>query len=658
MSEINGLLLDNRYEILSVVGSGGMATVYKGRDHVLNRMVAIKVLKQEFNSDSDFVAKFEKESQSAASLSHPNIVNVFDVGMDHDMHYIVMELITGHTLREYLNKMHGFMKEEAVVNIIMQIGSALQHAHQNNIIHRDIKSQNILVSETGSVKVADFGIARAATKSTLVNTKEIVGSVHYASPEQARGGYVDARSDIYSLGILMYELITKELPFDGETPVSVALKQLRDHLPDPRTINANVSDGFASILSKATAKDLNQRYQSIYELMEDLKRLSVDKRFVVKTEGYLNDETTILPKITEEDIMKHDQNRTRKSTKQKASKPVSKLNITLVVVAALIVSMLVFSLVAINKFKEIFNVDIVTVPNVVGMDVDEAVRAIQDKGLVADTTERKYNNDIDEDIVISQNYAEGEELKEGFTVKLVVSNGAVRVLVPNVVQQDLVKARVMIENENFEVGEIKYEFNDLPTGTVISQSPKSGVKEAEGTLIDLVVSQGQEIKTVLVPNVSGKTIREAESELNALGLKLGSIEYELSDEFEEGMIISNQGVGQTYEQGSEVSVVVSNGPENVDGDGTGEGNGDGTENGDGTGDNYSEISVAIFASTFMHDPENIRIEMIQGETRTVVYENTHTKAEGDFRIKIRGTGFATLEVFYSDQLVSQETIQF
>jgi serine/threonine-protein kinase len=385
--------------------------------------------------------------------------------------------------------------------------------------------------------------------------------------------------------------------------------------------------------------------------MEDLKRLSVDKRFVVKTEGYFNDETTILPKITEEDIMKHDQSRKRQTAPKKTSKPVSKLNITLVIVAALIVSMLVFSLVAINKFKEIFNVDIVTVPNVVGMDVDEAVRAIQDIGLIADTTERKYSNDIDEDIVISQNYAEGEELKEGFTVKLVISNGAVKALVPNVVQQDLAKARVMIENDNFEVGEIQYEFNDLPSGTVISQSPKSGVMEAEGMSIDLVVSQGQEIKTVLVPNVSGKTIREAESELNALGLKLGSIEYELSDEFEEGTIISNEGVGEAYDQGTEVPVIVSNGPETLDGDTTG----DGSET---SGDAYSEISVAIFASTYIHDPENIRIEMIQGDTRTVVYENTHYKADGDFRIKIRGTGQATLEVFYTDQLVSQEPIQF
>ena len=654
MSEINGLLLDNRYEILSVVGSGGMATVYKGKDRLLNRWVAIKVLKQEFNTDADFVQKFEKESQAAASLSHPNIVNVFDVGVDHDMHYIVMELVSGNTLRDYLNKMHGFMKEEAVINIIMQIGSALQHAHENNIVHRDIKSQNILVSDTGSVKVADFGIARAVTKGTIVNTKEIVGSVHYASPEQARGGFVDARSDIYSLGILMYELITKNLPYDGDTPVSVALKHLREVLPDPRDVNPNITEGFVSILDNATAKDLNQRYQSIFDMLEDLRRLSGDKNYVAKNETYFNSQTMILPKLSEEDIMKNEQSKlsSRQNVRKSGSKSVSKLNATLVVVGALIISLLIFSIIAMNRFKEIFNVQIVSVPNVVGLSVDDAVRNIQDIGLVADTTEHKFSNEVPADFVISQNYAEGEELKEGFTVKLVISNGSVETLVPNVVQQDLAKARVMIENSSFTMGDIKYEFNDLPSGTVISQTPRSGIKAVEGDPINLVVSQGKEVRTVLVPNLSGKTLSEAESELAALGLKIGSIEYELNDNFDEGTIISNAGVGDTYDMGSEVAIVLSNGPETIP-------NTDTTNNNTSTTtEDVSEISLAISVATFINDPEVIRIEMIQGTERRVVYEATRTKAEGDFRVKVSGSGFATIEVYFSGQLVSQESIQF
>jgi len=670
MSEMNGLLLDKRYEILSVVGTGGMATVYKGKDRVLNRMVAIKVLKQEFNADDDFVEKFDRESQSAASLSHPNIVNIFDVGFDQNMHYIVMELVNGHTLKDYLNKMQGFMKEEALINIMMQIGSALHHAHENQIIHRDIKSQNILVGEAGNIKVADFGIARAVTSTTIVNTKEVIGSVHYASPEQARGGYVDCRSDIYSLGILMYEMATKALPFNGDTPVSVALKQLRDTVPDPKQINPNISPGFVSVIKKATSKDLNQRYQSVFEMMDDLKKLSVNKQFIVNNEGYLSDETMILPSLSEEEIMQHEQRKKQSRPVSKKKKaPVSKLNISLVIVGALIISLLIFLVIAFNRFEDIFNVKVVEVPNVVGKTVDEAVREIQDIGLIADTTERRFTNDIAKDVIISQNYKPGDELKEGFTVKLVVSNGAIQAIVPNVVQQDLTKAKVMIENEKFEVGEITYSFGDLPAGTVVSQSPKSGIKADEKTPIDLVVSQGPEIKTVLVPNVSGKTIKEAESELNALGLKLGSIEYELNDSFEKGIIISNEGVGKSYNQGSEVAIVLSNGPTTADGttpgDDTTPGDGttnpdDGTTPGDGTvtPPTESEISLALYASTFANDPEIIRIDLLQGTTRTVVYEETHYKADGDFRIKVKGSGYATIEVYYSGVLVSQESVQF
>ena len=282
MVQLIGRNLGNRYEIIEIIGTGGMAVVYKGRDLVLNRLVAVKVLKEEFSTDQDFVKKFQHESQAAASLSHPNIVNVFDVGFNDDVHYIVMELVNGNTLREYLNKMQGFMKEEAIINIGLQVASALSQAHENNIVHRDIKSQNVLINENGSVKVADFGIARAATTATIVNTKEVIGSVHYSSPEQARGGFVDARSDIYSLGILLYELATKALPFEGDSPVTIALKQIKDALPNPQQINTEISEGLASIIHKCGEKMPSERYQSVNALIEDLKMLRADKQFTVQ----------------------------------------------------------------------------------------------------------------------------------------------------------------------------------------------------------------------------------------------------------------------------------------------------------------------------------------------------------------------------------------
>lgn len=656
MTQIIGSILSNRYEIIEVLGTGGMATVYKGKDLILNRMVAVKILKTEFNSDEEFVNKFKKESQAAAKLSHPNIVNIFDVGFSDDHHYIVMELVSGNTLKDYLVHMQGFMREEAIIKIVTQVASALTEAHDKDIIHRDIKSQNILVSENGSIKVADFGIARAATTSTLVNTKEIIGSVHYASPEQARGGYVDARSDIYSLGIMMYELATKELPFEGDTPVTVALKQIKDELPNPQDVNPSISDGLASIIKKATEKNPSDRYQDMLAFINDLKMLKSDKDFIANSFNRTSQETAVLPKITEEQLNRY---KTTKSVDKKINqvpnelKP-TRLNTTLVVLAALVMAILVFGVFALNQFKTIFDVDLVTVPGVVGMPVDEAVRAMTDVGLLTDVTERRFNDDIEVDHIISQSYVEGEELKEGFTVKLVVSNGGVQSLIPNVKQQTLSKARVMIEVEGFEVGEITYEFNDFPEDMVIDQTPKSGMKMDEGTVIDLVVSRGPEVKTFIVPSVIGMTIREAEVTLNQLGLKLGSISYELNDATEKGRVITQEYLGTEVNQGTEIPVIVSNGPETIIEDPTQPEEPVGTES-------ELRLTIHLELEKFSGDTETIRIEMLQNGVSKVIYENVHSKSEGpDIAIQktITGTGTATISVFYGSVKGYEQEIEF
>ncbi|MDW7662736.1 MAG: Stk1 family PASTA domain-containing Ser/Thr kinase [Bacillota bacterium] len=656
MTQIIGSILSNRYEIIEVLGTGGMATVYKGKDLILNRMVAVKILKTEFNSDEEFVNKFKKESQAAAKLSHPNIVNIFDVGFSDDHHYIVMELVSGNTLKDYLVHMQGFMREEAIINIVMQVASALTEAHHKDIIHRDIKSQNILVSENGSIKVADFGIARAATTSTLVNTKEIIGSVHYASPEQARGGYVDARSDIYSLGIMMYELATKELPFEGDTPVTVALKQIKDELPNPQEVNRSISEGLASIIKKATEKNPADRYQDMVAFIDDLKMLKSDKDFLANSFNRTNQETAVLPKITEDQLMRY---KTTKVADKKINqvpdehKP-TRLNITLVVLAALVMAIMVFGIFALNQFKNIFDVDLVPVPSVVGMPVDEAVRAMTDVGLLADVTERRFNDDVEADHIISQSYPEGEELKEGFTVKLVVSNGGIQSLIPNVKQQTLSKARVMIEVEGFEVGEITYEFNDFPEDMIIDQTPKSGIKMDEGTVIDLVVSRGPEVKTFIVPSVIGMTIREAEVTLNQLGLKLGSISYELNDGTEKGRIITQEYLGTEVNQGTEIPVIVSNGPETIIEDPVEPEEPVGTES-------ELRLTIHLELEKFSGDTETIRIEMLQNGVSEVIYENVHSKSEGpDIAIQktITGSGTATISVFYGSVKGYEQEIEF
>ncbi len=663
MSSIIGTVLDKRYEIQGVVGSGGMATVYKAKDLALNRMVAVKILKSELSDDEEFVSKFEKESQAAASLSHPNIVNIFDVGLDGNHHYIIMELINGNTLRDYLNRMQGFMREEAIINIALQIASALHHAHQNNIIHRDIKSQNILVNENGSVKVADFGIARATTKSTIVNTKEVVGSVHYTSPEQARGGFVDARSDIYSLGILLYELATKELPFVADSPVAVALKHIKDELPDIHLINDQIGDGLISIINKAAQKDLASRYQSVQEMIDDLKHVRNDKNYIVEEHIYLNDETMVLPQISEEDIMKHQMKRQqpvgRKTPNTKPAKggrspasgkePVNKLNATLVVLAALLVSLLVFSVFAVNKIQDMFKSEIVLMPQVEGKSSEEAIRLLNESGLIADTTERRYNNDVELGHVISQAVKEGEELKEGYTVSLVISNGPVLSTVPNIVHKTLQEATVKVENASLGIGETTYEFNDLPSGMIIEQDPKAGVQIPEGDKVNVIISQGAKITTVLVPNLSGKTLQEAEKELNSLGLKVGTVDEQNSEEVVAGLVISNAKVGNEANQGETVNIVLSKGSE------SGSENGTGTENGD------AQLTSRLFViptDTFINDPEAIKVEMVQGEVTTVVYEKTHQKSEKEVKFTIKGAGSAVINIYFSGQLVSTQYIEF
>ncbi len=670
MNQLIGSNLGNRYEIIEILGTGGMAVVYKGRDLVLNRMVAIKVLKQEFSSDEEFVKKFQKESQAAASLSHPNIVNVFDVGYNENVHYIVMEIVNGNTLRDYLNNMQGFMKEEAIINIGLQIASALSQAHQNDIVHRDIKSQNILINEQGSVKVTDFGIARAATTATIVNTKEVIGSVHYSSPEQARGGFVDARSDIYSLGILLYELATKTLPFEGDSPVTIALKQIKDDMPNPQNINSNISDGLSSIIHKCTEKIQNDRYQSVLDLIEDLKELRGNKAFIVQNQMYNNHETTVLPIISEEVLLahqtKHRQPRNTSDEEQNSmaslapkSTPTSapqknKLNMSLVILAALALAVIVFGVFAFNKFQEIFDVNEVNVPGVVGLSTEEAIRTLKEAGLNSDVSEQRVHNEIEAGFIISQSHEEGDKVKEGFTIKLVVSSGGIQSIIPNVKQQTLTEARVMIENDGFVVGEVTYAFNDLPEDMIISQTPKAGIKMPQGTVVDLIVSQGLETDNLIVPSLETKTIREAESTLNSIGLKLGEISYAISTSVEKGLIISNSKVGTEVEPGTFINIVVSSGE-------TEETTEASTEATTEAISSELRLLVPIETDKFLQDSETIKIEMVQGDVRTIVYEKVHSKSEGpvfEVQCRVSGTGDAKILVYYGEVVGLEQDIQF
>lgn len=652
MKELIGKRLGARYEILEQIGLGGMAYVYRGRDTVLNRFVAIKILRPEYNTDEDFVRKFRRESQSAAGLSHPNIVNVYDVGYEEDIHYIVMELVEGNTLKDYLDKMQGFMKQEAVINIGLQIASALSQAHQSGVVHRDIKAQNILINEEGRVKVADFGIARAVTGATIPNTKEMMGSVHYASPEQSKGNYIDARSDIYSLGILLYELSTKQLPFEGESAVEIGLKQIETPCPDPRRQNPDLSKGLAAVILRCTEKRPSDRYQSVEALAQDLKALRANGQFVPSGKP---EPVAYTPPVHSTGGLEEEKVGMQRNT----------LNTTLVVLSALVLAIIFVGIGALIKARSDFDASLSEVPDVRDKVLEEAVRTLADAGFNTDTSEQRMSDLVPEGHVISQSEDAGERLKRGFTVKLVISTGPLRALVPTLTQGTLDEARIAIEKAGFSDGEVVYEFSDFAKGTVLKQSPKAGVKMPEGTSVDLWVSKGPKEQNVAVPNLEKLTIREAESNLNRIGLKLGQITPVFDDAIEKDHIVSNTRIGESVPPGTAIDVDVSQGPETTV-PSTEAATTSPSEETTSPGAAHPvpgelKLSVTVDSTQFESESEIVKIEMVQGTSVTVVYEKMHSKSEGaeiPIDTTVKGMGTALIRVYYGGTVRLEQTIQF
>lgn len=671
MTQLIGKILSNRYEVVEIIGVGGMATVYEGKDLLLNRMVAVKVLKAEFNADEEFVKKFKQESQAAAKLSHPNIVNVYDVGFSDDVYYIIMELVKGSSLKEFLTGVQGNIREDAIVNISLQIASALEEAHSKDVVHRDIKSQNILVNEQGNIKVADFGIARAATVSTatIVNTKEIIGSVHYASPEQARGGFVDARSDIYSMGILLYELVTKTLPFEAESPVAVALQQIKDEIPDVRFIRKDISENLSRIILKMTQKSPSDRYQNAAELIADLKSIK-ENRVLAETKVVNgSDRTMVMPKISKADLDAHASKSPQTSQKKtlgmrfKSLFEGKPLNVALVIVGAFTLALLVFGMLFLGKAKNFFQTPIVAMPMVENKPIDEATQILTDLGLVVEATEKQASAEVPVDYVLDQSVEEGVEVKKGFTVSLIVSSGAKDSNVPNVIDQKEAEAIEMITNNGFAVGAVDEEFSEMPAGIVINQSPRSGTDLKEGSSIDITISKGPKEVKYVVPPVKGMTIREAETALTKLGFKLGRIDKEFSTD-EKGLVIAQSYMGVEMPTGTVVDIVVSDGekPEEKPVEPPKEGE---TTSGNTGGTDAPLVqktsAYVIYTSDFQADSAVVRIELQQGDKVTVVYSKEHFKSEGleiNVGFTIKGSGEAKIVVYYDDQKAYEEPIKF
>ena len=548
----NKLLL-GRYEIIEKIGEGGMAVVYKAKDRLLNRYVAIKILRPEFVKDEQFVENFRKESQAAAGLSHPNIVNVYDVGKEGNIHFIVMELIDGKPLSQVIDE-KGRLDYKEAISIARQVASALSLAHKNQIIHRDVKPHNILITSTGTAKLADFGIARAVSKASIAEGSEkIMGSVHYFSPEQARGAYVDERSDIYSLGIVLYEMLTGKVPFDGDNPISIALMHINDPMPSVSSQVPGIPPQLEKVIEKATDKYQSNRYKTADEMIEDLDNID----FITKVMGSSIFESQLEKK--DEDISDAIKEAEDVKKREDEKKPVNKTKLFIIIASVIIVIAGIIGAGAMLGWFSGDN-DEVEVPDFKGMTLEEAQIEAEKYGLKVEEGDQVYSPDQEEGKITSQTPGKGAKVSKGKVITVNISLGKKDGVVPNIVGMDYEEAKEYLEDFGFELGMVVKVKSTKPENTVITQTVEAGSTADKGTVIDVEVSDGKGKEMKEVPYLIGKDVDTAKSEIIAAGFKVGNIYYEESDEYPKNTITSQQyKSGEELEEGTAIDIVVSKG---------------------------------------------------------------------------------------------------
>ena len=563
-------VLAGRYELFERVGEGGMSVVYKAKDKLLNRFVAIKILKPEFINDPKFIDSFRRESQNAASMTHPNIVNIYDVGREGNIHYIVMELIEGRALSDLI-KEQGPMPYPKVIVLSKQIAAALSFAHKNHIIHRDVKPHNVMITPNGTAKITDFGIAKAVNAATIVdNTDGIVGSVHYFSPEQARGGYVDEKSDIYSLGIVMYEMLTGQVPFDGDNPVNIALQHINGEMTPPSKVVSGVPPALEHIIMKCCDKYPVNRYASADELIEALNNLEFVNSVVgnsVLMGRQTQRQDAIGPQngpIAETDYDDgqgydddYDDNRVKKSKKNnKGGKKQKKNRKKLFIIIGAIVAALILGIILAAVFT---NREEVKVPNFRGMTLEEAQQAADEYNLKIKEGQMVISEDIEQGRIVSQDPSADETVKEGSTITVNISKGLGEGSVPDLSGKMENELSDYLKAAGFELGKVSTEASDKPEGTVLRQSPKAGETAEKGTKINVVVSDGS-LNNAVVPYLIGKSLSDAKAALSAAGLQCGEVSSDYSSAAEGEVIWQQYSSNTQLKKGSSVKIKVSAGP--------------------------------------------------------------------------------------------------
>ena len=566
---MTGIVLGNRYELLEKIGEGGMSEVFKARCNKLNRFVAVKILKKEFCNNPEIVEKFKGEATAIATLNDSNIVNILDVGTQDDINYIVMEYVKGQTLKDVIRQV-GKMNYETGISVAIQIARALDCAHRNKIIHRDVKPQNILVTEDGVMKVTDFGIAKSSTSSTITNTSTIMGSAHYLSPEQAKGSFIDCRTDLYSLGVVLYEMLTGTMPFEADSAVTIALKHIQEDVVPPKKLNSKIPDSLNKLILKAMEKEPSKRYQSAKEMITDLQKIKDNPNAHIDDDD--NEHTIIMSAVTEEIAKQNDTKKKNASIDddddydddyyydddedEKPKRNGSKFNfkkIGIACAAALILLVVSVSGLSgmLSSSKEI------EVPNLIGMDVETAKSTLKNLNLVLVEAGEETSKDYPEGIIIDMNPNSGDKIKENGEVRVIVSIGENKLKMPDLLEYDIDKAEEILSSYGLKISNKTEAYsNSVAKGEIISQTPAKDTEITKDENISVVISKGPEVKYTTVPNVVGLSSQEAQNRLSNRGLGVQVNTKEISNKDQDGIVISQSSEGVNVKQGTTITITV------------------------------------------------------------------------------------------------------
>ena len=626
-----GLVFDHRYEVQQKIGVGGMADVYRGKDTLLGRPVAIKILHQNFGGDQDFVARFKREAQAAGKLNHPNVVSMYDVGFDQGFHYIIMEYVSGCTLKEYIQHHGAQVTVQEAVKITVAIAEGLEHAHMMGIVHCDVKPHNILITDSGRVKVTDFGIARAINSATtMMYTNSVMGSAHYISPEQASGKSINVSTDIYSLGVVLYELLTGEVPFRGETPVSVALQHVKDPVVAPRIKNAMIPPQLEQVVLIALEKEPGKRFGSISEMIQAL-RMSLGYRGGTSARPMQHDfATQVLPPL-ETEVLEEEEEQQEGILAKLGSLPQK------YVIGGAVFAFLLAFLWAFLSFGNFWSNSTVDVPNVVGKQLSVATRLLEERHLRVSSSE-VTNSDVPAGQVISQSPEAGESVKEQRMVHLVVSKGAGDITIPDLQGMSFDQAREKLKALGLSIGKISYTSDtSKDDGVVISQGLQAGGKASKGATVDITINQTKSTM-VEIPNVVGMTIKEAKEALGNLGLSISKI----SGSNEDSAIVTavTPAPGSSVKRDESITLVGQ--PK--------DGKKDGANAKQGTTKGVVDVTVPNGRAS-----QHVKLVVIDDDGGRVVYDGTN--APGDRIVKsVSGSGNVRVQIYLNNALVQEQSL--